>query len=58
MFVGMESKKLEKIKKRLKAELIDKELPGQRREEVNSYLLYINQCIKAKREKPFNSRLR
>jgi len=45
MFVGMNPQKLEEIKKRLKAELKDKNLPKQRKEEVLSYLYYISSWI-------------
>jgi len=45
MFVGMNPQKLEEIKKHLKAELKDKNLPKQRKEEVLSYLYYISSWI-------------
>ena len=42
---------LKKIKKRLQAELKDKNLPGQRKEEVLSYLYYLDCRIREKRSK-------
>jgi len=54
MFIGMKPQKLEEIKKRLEVELEDKDLPGQRKEEVLSYLYYINSCIREKEIREVN----
>ncbi|MBA7574524.1 hypothetical protein ES695_11525 [Candidatus Atribacteria bacterium 1244-E10-H5-B2] len=42
MFEKVDTKEIEKIKKRLEAELEDKYLPIQRREEVTSLIYHIN----------------
>lgn len=53
MFAGSGPKDLKKVRKNLKAELRDKDLPRQRKEEIESYLYYIGECIRAKRGKSF-----
>jgi len=48
MFQGLDIEVLVEIERRLKAELEDKELPYQRREEVESCLYYINEAKRVK----------
>ncbi len=42
MFGKVDTKEIESIKERLEAELEDKNLPFQRREEVTGFVYYIN----------------
>lgn len=42
MFEKVSTKEIENIKERLKAELKDKDLPFQRKEEVKSLIYYLN----------------
>jgi len=51
MFEGLNVSVIENIKKRLKSELEDKELPGHRKEEVLSLISYAEDWIKEKRFK-------
>lgn len=49
MFSGLDISTINNIKKRLKSELQDKELPYHRKEEVNSLLYYINEWLRTKK---------
>jgi hypothetical protein len=51
MFEGLNVSVIEKIRKRLRSELKDKELPGHRKEEVLSLISYAEDWIKEKRFK-------
>ena len=51
MFEGLNVSVIENIKKRLRSELEDKELPGHRKEEVLSLISYAEDWIKEKRFK-------
>jgi len=42
MFKKVDTKEIENIKERLEAELKDKDLPSQRKEEVRSLIYHIN----------------
>lgn len=48
MFIGVDIEVIKDIKKRLGRELKDQDLPFQRREEVLSYLYFIEGWIKEK----------
>ena len=54
MFEGLNVSVIENIKKRLRSELEDKELPGHRKEEVLSLISYAEDWIKEKRFKKGN----
>ncbi|PKP57762.1 hypothetical protein CVT91_09880 [Candidatus Atribacteria bacterium HGW-Atribacteria-1] len=54
MFEGLNVSVIENIKKRLRSELEDKELPGHRKEEVLSLISYAEDRTKEKRFKKGN----
>jgi len=51
MFENLDLETIENIKKRLKSELKDPELPKQRKEEVDSLIYYADSWIKEKKRR-------